>query len=58
MKLPPEWASKKQSELVVNRQGRVEEITPTALLLACEEAGFYIGAIFNPTAATSWCEQR
>jgi 3-oxoacyl-[acyl-carrier protein] reductase len=27
MKLPPEWASKKQSELVVNRQGRVEEIT-------------------------------
>lgn len=48
MKLPPEWASKKQSELVVNRQGRVEEITPTALLLACEEAGFYIGATFNP----------
>jgi 3-oxoacyl-[acyl-carrier protein] reductase len=48
MKLPPEWASKKQSELVVNRQGRVDEITPTALLLACEEAGFYIGATFNP----------
>jgi 3-oxoacyl-[acyl-carrier protein] reductase len=48
MKLPPEWASKKQSELVVNRQGRVEEITPTALLLACEEASFYIGATFNP----------
>jgi 3-oxoacyl-[acyl-carrier protein] reductase len=48
MKLPPEWASRKQAELVVNRQGRVEEITPTALLLACEEAGFYIGATFNP----------
>jgi 3-oxoacyl-[acyl-carrier protein] reductase len=48
MKLPAEWASKKQSELVVNRQGRVEEITPTALLLACEEASFYIGATFNP----------
>jgi 3-oxoacyl-[acyl-carrier protein] reductase len=48
MKLPPEWASKKQSELVVKRQGRVEEITPTALLLACEDAGFYIGATFNP----------
>ena len=48
MKLPPEWASKKQSELVVKRQGRVEEITPTALLLACEEAGFYVGATFNP----------
>ena len=48
MKLSPEWASKKQSELVVNRQGRVDEITPTALLLACEEAGFYVGATFNP----------
>jgi 3-oxoacyl-[acyl-carrier protein] reductase len=48
MKLPPEWASKKRSELVVNRQGRVEEITPTALLLACEDASFYIGAAFNP----------
>jgi 3-oxoacyl-[acyl-carrier protein] reductase len=48
MKLPPEWASRKQAELVVSRQGRVEEITPTALLLACEEASFYIGATFNP----------
>ena len=48
MKLPPEWASKKQNELVVKRQGKVEEIAPTALLLACEEASFYIGATFNP----------
>jgi 3-oxoacyl-[acyl-carrier protein] reductase len=48
MKLPPEWASKKQSELVIGRQGKVEEIAPTALLLACEDAGFYIGATFDP----------
>jgi 3-oxoacyl-[acyl-carrier protein] reductase len=48
MKLPPEWAAKKQSELVVKRQGKVEEIAPTALLLACEDAGFYIGATFDP----------
>ena len=48
MKLPPEWASRKQNELVVKRQGKVEEIAPTALLLACEEASFYIGATFNP----------
>ncbi|HEX6121289.1 MAG TPA: SDR family NAD(P)-dependent oxidoreductase [Dongiaceae bacterium] len=48
MKLPPEWAAKKQDELVVKRQGRVEEIAPTALLLACEDAGFYIGATFDP----------
>jgi len=48
MKLPPEWASKKQSELVIGRQGRVEEIAPTAVLLACEEAAFYVGATFHP----------
>ena len=48
MKLPPEWAAKKQSELVIGRQGRVEEVAPTALLLATEEAAFYVGATFNP----------
>ena len=48
MKLPPEWAAKKQNELVVKRQGKVEEIAPTALLLAGEDAGFYIGAVFDP----------
>ena len=48
MKLPPEWAAKKQSELVIGRQGKVEEIAPTALLLACEEAAFYVGASFHP----------
>jgi 3-oxoacyl-[acyl-carrier protein] reductase len=48
MKLPKEWASKKQSELVIGRQGKVEEIAPTALLLACEEAAFYVGATFHP----------
>lgn len=48
MRLPPEWAAKKQGELVVGRQGRVEEIAPTALLLATPEAAFYVGATFNP----------
>lgn len=48
MKLPAEWASKKQSELVIGRQGKVAEIAPTALLLACEEAAFYVGATFHP----------
>jgi 3-oxoacyl-[acyl-carrier protein] reductase len=48
MKLPPEWASKKQSELVIGRQGQVAEIAPTALLLACEDAAFYVGATFHP----------
>lgn len=48
MRLPPEWAAKKQNELVIGRQGRVEEVAPTALLLATEEAAFYVGATFNP----------
>ena len=48
MKLPPEWAARKQNELVLKRQGKVEEIAPTALLLAGEDAGFYIGAVFDP----------
>ncbi len=48
MRLPPEWAAKKQNELVIGRQGRVEEVAPTALLLATEDAAFYVGATFNP----------
>ena len=48
MRLPPEWAAKKRDELILKRSGMVDEIAPTALLLACEDAGFYIGATFNP----------
>jgi 3-oxoacyl-[acyl-carrier protein] reductase len=48
MRLPPEWAAKKRDELILKRSGKVDEITPTALLLACEDAGFCIGATFNP----------
>lgn len=48
MTLPPEWAAKKRSELVIGRSGTVDEITPTALLLAGERASFYVGASFNP----------
>lgn len=48
MKLPPEWAARKQNDLIIGRQGRVEEIAPTALLLATENAAFYVGATFNP----------
>lgn len=48
MKLPPEWAARKRAELLIGRSGLVEEIAPTALLLATEEAAFYVGATFNP----------
>jgi 3-oxoacyl-[acyl-carrier protein] reductase len=48
MKLPPEWAASKQNDLMIGRQGRVEEVAPTALLLATEAAAFYVGTTFNP----------
>lgn len=48
MKLPPEWAARKRAELIIGRSGNVDEIAPTALLLAREDAAFYVGATFNP----------
>jgi 3-oxoacyl-[acyl-carrier protein] reductase len=48
MKLPPEWKAKKQSDLVIGREGTIAEVTPTALLLAGEDAAFYVGATFHP----------
>ena len=56
-RLPPEWAAKKQSEPVIGRQGRVEEIAPTALLLATEDAEFYVGATFNPNGGITWYDR-
>ncbi|MDT8854668.1 SDR family NAD(P)-dependent oxidoreductase [Paracoccaceae bacterium Fryx2] len=49
MRLPPEWSAKKTGELPVGRQGTVDEVAPTALLLACEDAAYYFGATFNPS---------
>lgn len=48
MKLPPDWVARNQRDLPIGREGRVGEIAPTALLLASEEAAFYVGASFNP----------
>ncbi|MEQ8291563.1 MAG: SDR family NAD(P)-dependent oxidoreductase [Roseovarius sp.] len=48
MKLPPEWAANKQDDLLIGRQGRVDEVAPTAVLLATENAAFYVGTTFNP----------
>ena len=48
MRLPPEWSAKKTGELPIGRQGTVDEVAPTALLLACEDAAYYFGATFNP----------
>jgi len=46
--LPEDWKRQKMSELIVGRPGKVEEVAPTALLLASEDGGFYIGATLNP----------
>jgi 3-oxoacyl-[acyl-carrier protein] reductase len=46
--LPEDWKRRKMTELIVGRPGKVEEIAPTALLLASEDGGFYVGAALNP----------
>lgn len=46
--LPEDWRKQKMSELVIGRPGKVEEIAPTALMLASADGGFYIGATLNP----------
>lgn len=46
--LPEDWKRRKMSELVLGRPGLVEEVAPTALMLAGEDGGFYVGATLNP----------
>lgn len=46
--IPEEWRKRKLTELPIGRVGRVEEIAPTAVLLACEEGAYYVGATLNP----------
>jgi 3-oxoacyl-[acyl-carrier protein] reductase len=46
--LPEEWKKRKLSELPIGRAGHVDEIAPTAVLLASEEGAYYIGATMNP----------
>ena len=46
--LPPDWVKRKLSELPIGRAGTVDEIAPTAVLLASEEGSYYIGATMNP----------
>jgi 3-oxoacyl-[acyl-carrier protein] reductase len=46
--VPLKWRRHKLAELPLGRVGRVEEIAPTALLLASDEGSFYIGASLNP----------
>ena len=46
--IPEAWRRRKLAELPIGRAGTVEEIAPTAVLLASDEGSFYIGATLNP----------
>lgn len=45
---PVDWLARKRNEMPIGRFGRVEEIAPTAVLLASEDGSFYAGATLNP----------
>ena len=42
------WRKRKLQELPIGRAGRVEEVAPTAVLLASNEGSYYVGATLNP----------
>src|SRR6476660_9359519 len=43
-----EWRSAKLAELPIGRFGTVDEVTPTALLLASAEGSYYVGQTLGP----------
>ncbi len=45
--LPDEWLAAKKAELPLGRFGRVEEIAPTAVLLASDGGAYYTGSTLN-----------
>jgi 3-oxoacyl-[acyl-carrier protein] reductase len=46
--IPEAWRKNKLAEVPIGRAGTVDEIAPTAVLLASEEGSFYVGASLNP----------
>jgi len=43
-----EWRSRKLAEIPIGRFGRVDEVVPTALLLASEDGSYYVGQTLGP----------
>ena len=43
-----EWRSAKLAELPIGRFGEVDEVTPTAILLASEDGSYYVGQTLGP----------
>ena len=46
--LSNEWRAMKSTQLPIGRFGRVDEIAPTALLLASKAGSFYVGQTLSP----------
>ncbi|MCA7120626.1 MAG: 3-oxoacyl-ACP reductase FabG [Acidibrevibacterium sp.] len=46
--IPEVWRKNKLAELPIGRAGTVDEVAPTAVLLASDEGAYYIGASLNP----------
>ncbi|MBX6321411.1 MAG: SDR family oxidoreductase [Rhodospirillaceae bacterium] len=46
--IPEDWRKRKLAELPIGRAGTVDEIAPTAVLLASDEGAYYVGATLNP----------
>ncbi len=46
--LTQDWRDMKQAQLPIGRFGRVEEIAPTALLLATAAGSYYVGQTLSP----------
>ena len=46
--IPEAWRKRKLAELPIGRAGTVDEIAPTAVMLASDEGSYYIGASLNP----------
>ena len=45
--IPDDWLEKKRASIPLGRFGRVEEIAPTAVLLASDGGSYYTGATLN-----------
>jgi 3-oxoacyl-[acyl-carrier protein] reductase len=45
--IPEDWLEKKKASIPLGRFGRVEEVTPTAVLLASDGGSYYTGATLN-----------
>jgi len=45
--IPQDWLDRKKAEMPLRRFGRVDEIAPTAVLLASDGGSFYTGATLN-----------